>query len=441
MSRLSSRGTGSCLPSSRPRNPVPCRRFAAPSLALLLPSKTFAGSLVIGGRGVEMALVGAALDDLGDLGGREAELFVRVEEVRAEANAGVGPEVADDLSRAELSVDRLGLWRADHDRAAAAIRVARAQHLEAGRLEQLDEQRRLLHRALTDPLDADLLDELVARGCGVERRYVWGPSQEPGRAFSVVLLGLERERARVRLPTGEGRLQPFGEIGADVEPAGPRPAAEPLDAPTDREVDAERGDVERNGARGLVRVEHDERSRLVRAADDRLDVLDLSGLEEDVAERDEQRPLVDRVQHTGDVRGDLDLGAPPVLSLVEVANRGKLPFAVDDPVARRLELEAGEHDRLRDGDVLVHRHRPRRRADDLSQLVSDRRRRLPPAFGPCAHASLAPLARVAKQALLRSDGHRAQRMVDQVGRVLEDRKAVAVALEWLHLTNVPHAQR
>jgi hypothetical protein len=39
-----------------------------------------------------MALVGAALDDLGDLGGREAELVVRVEEVRAEANAGVGPE-------------------------------------------------------------------------------------------------------------------------------------------------------------------------------------------------------------------------------------------------------------------------------------------------------------------------------------------------------------
>src|SRR5512133_1451373 len=132
MSRPSSRGTGSCRPSSRPRNPVPCRRFAAPSLALLLPSKTFAGSLVIGGRGVEMPLVRAALDDLGDLAGREAELVVGVEEMRAEANASVGTEVADDLARAELAVDGLGLGCADHDRAAAPIRVARAEHLEAG---------------------------------------------------------------------------------------------------------------------------------------------------------------------------------------------------------------------------------------------------------------------------------------------------------------------
>src|SRR5207302_1186316 len=62
-----------------------------------LPRKRFAGSLVLANGCVEVALVSAGLDDLGDLGGREAELAVCVEEVRAEANAGVGPEVADDL--------------------------------------------------------------------------------------------------------------------------------------------------------------------------------------------------------------------------------------------------------------------------------------------------------------------------------------------------------
>src|SRR6266498_2973495 len=65
------------------------------------------------GRGVEMALVGATLDDLGDLGGRKAELFVRVEEVRTEADACVRPKVADDLARPELAVDGLRLGSPD----------------------------------------------------------------------------------------------------------------------------------------------------------------------------------------------------------------------------------------------------------------------------------------------------------------------------------------
>ena len=86
-----------------------------------------------------MALPGAALDDLGDLSGCETQLVVRIEEVRAEANAGVGPKVADDLARGELAVDGFGLRGADDHRAATAIGVARAQHLETDRLEQPDE--------------------------------------------------------------------------------------------------------------------------------------------------------------------------------------------------------------------------------------------------------------------------------------------------------------
>ena len=43
----------------------------------------------------------------------------------------------------------------------------------------------------------------------------------------------------------------------------------------------------------LVAVEDHVRADLVRAPHDRLDVLDLAGLEEHMADRDEQRPLVD----------------------------------------------------------------------------------------------------------------------------------------------------
>src|SRR5207237_5171968 len=166
--------------------------------------------------------------------------------------------------------------------------------------------------------------------------------------------------------------------------------------------------------------------------DERLDFLVVAASEEDVTERNEERLLVDRCQHPGAVREDLDLRAPATLRLVEVPNRGKLALAVDDPVPWRLELEAREDDRLRDSDVLVHHRRPGCRADDPAELVSDGRRRLPPAFRPRAHATLAPLARVPTQPLLGAHGHRSERVVDQVGRVLEDRKAVAVALARLH---------
>ena len=85
---------------------------------------------------------------------------------------GVGPEVADDLPLAELLVHGLELRRAHRDRAAAARSIARAADLEAGLVGEVDQQLRLPDRVLADPLDADLLDQVVARGRRVERRHV-----------------------------------------------------------------------------------------------------------------------------------------------------------------------------------------------------------------------------------------------------------------------------
>ena len=157
-----------------------------------------------------------------------------------------------------------------------------------------DEQLGLPHRVGADPVDSDLLDDVVARGRRIEGGHVRRAGQEAPRAVRVLELGLEAERPRVRLPADERRLERLGQVGADVEPARARPAAEPLDAPADREVDVQRGHVERDGADRLVGVEHDVRADLVRPLDDRLDVLDAPGLEDHVADRDEQRPLVDR---------------------------------------------------------------------------------------------------------------------------------------------------
>ena len=92
--------------------------------------------------------------------------------------AGVGPEVADDTALAELAVYGRIVRRADEHGAAAPVRLARARDLEAGALEQLDEERRQHERPLADPLDADLLDHVVARARGVERRHVRGAREE-----------------------------------------------------------------------------------------------------------------------------------------------------------------------------------------------------------------------------------------------------------------------
>ena len=152
---------------------------------------------------------------------------------------------------------------------------AGAAHLEAGLVGEVDQQLRLAERVLTDAVDADLLDQVVARGRGVERRHVRRAGEEARRAGRVAHLLLEAERPLVRLPAGEGRLEPLGEVRADVEPAVAGPAAEPLDGAADGEVDAERGDVERDDPGRLVAVEDHVRADLVGAAHDRLDVLDL----------------------------------------------------------------------------------------------------------------------------------------------------------------------
>ena len=298
--------------------------------------------------------------------------------------------------------------------------------LEPGLVDEVDEQRRLPHRVLADPLDADLGDDLVAGARRVVRRDDRRARQEARRAGRRLHLGLERERPRVPLPARERRLELLGEVGPHVEPAGARPAAQPLDRAADAELDAERRHVERHRARRLVRVEADVRAGLVRALDDALDRLDLRGLVEHVRDRHEQRALVDRVDHRVGVLADDDLGAEARPRLLHVAHRREEPLLEDDAVARRLQVEAREDDRLGDRHVLVHDGRAGRRADDPADQVADAEHRVPPAFAPGARAARRPLARELLQPALGLRRHRAERVVDQVRRRLEDREAIAV---------------
>src|SRR5205085_4780333 len=101
-------------------------------------------------------------------------------------------------------------------------------------------------RVRTDPLDADLLDQVVAGRARVQRGDVRRPGQEPRNAVRILQLRLEGERSRVRLPARHRRLEPLDQIGTHVQPAGAGAAAEPLDRAADCEVDGERRYVEPN---------------------------------------------------------------------------------------------------------------------------------------------------------------------------------------------------
>ena len=172
------------------------------------------------------------------------------------------------------------------------------------------------------------------------------------------------------------------------------------------------------------------RAHVVRTAHDPLDVLDLARLEEDVGDGDEERALVDRLDDLLVVLADDDVEVG--LSLEEVAHGGKVRAFVDDAISVRPGAEAREHDRLRDRDVLVHHRRAGRRADNAADLIADRHWHLPPALAPGADPAVSPRARVLRHPVLNLRGHRAERVVDQVGRLREDRELGAVVEQLAH---------
>ena len=149
-----------------------------------------------------------------------------------------------------------------------------------------------------------------------------------------------------------------------------------------------------------------------------------------MADRDEQGPLVDRVDDRAVVLAHDHLEVR--LRLVEVAHRREVAALVDDAVPRRARLEAGADHSFGDRHVLVHHGRAGRRPDDPAYLVADPQWQLPPALSPGPDPALSPGASVLRQPLLRSRRHRAERVVDQVRGVLEDRELGAVVEQLAH---------
>ncbi len=240
-------------------------------------------------------------------------------------------------------------------------------------------------------------------------------------------------------PTTDGRSA-ADEIRAHVQVSGARSAAEPFHRAADGEVDAEIGQVHRNGA-GAPGTRRGRSTRPTRCAFsiDRTHVLKARAPEQDQRDRHQRRAIVDGVDQAIDRRADRRIGfhvddirAIPAEPLEQVVIRRKIEILQHDAVARAVVAEAGRDDRLRDGRVLVHRDGVGRRTQQRREQVAGLAAHLPPAFMPRLHASPVPLVGKRRQILARASRHRAERMTDEIRAGLDDREFGAPLEERIH---------
>ena len=70
----------------------------------------------------------------------------------------------------------------------------------------------------------------------------------------------------------------------------------------------------------------------------------------------------------------------------------------------------------------MHDHGVLAGADDARDLISDRHRHVPPAFGPRAHTPRRPTVGVLVQSFVRCPRHRAETVRNEVDSLVQDRK-------------------
>ncbi|MBK9753843.1 MAG: hypothetical protein IPO88_10115 [Nannocystis sp.] len=192
-------------------------------------------------------------------------------------------------------------------------------------------------------------------------------------------------------------------------------------------------DVDRDGADGLIDVDHDQRADLVGAGADRLDVLQRPGDVDAVGDRDDRGALVDRGEHAlqrdrhAVVGGDqVEVGPELAVAVPHVEHVGELQGLDDDLVSGAGEVEGAGDGGLKVGDVLVQDRLAGGGAEEAGRAVGGGLQHVEP-VRPDLDALAGPVGGVLGE---RGDGlsrHGAHAVAVHVGRVGEDRVVLAVA--------------
>src|SRR6266568_1771232 len=310
-----------------------------------------------------MFFEGARGENLLDLRQREINLFIRVVEMRREADAGLGAIVHQDLAGDQLAHHLRRVGAINGDGAGAFGGVHGRVDAPAAGLRASNHARRLAHGLFADGPDADLIENFQAGLAGVERRDVRGAIEiTEGIIAAINRAGFEIERALMREPPRKRGLAFGAQVGADVKIADPRSAAEPLENSADGEIAAEHAHINGDGAGGLKEIEDDVGADAVSAFDDGAGIDDGGAAEEHQGNGDEKSVLVNRGENFFERDADavltgngFDAGAETGLFVVEILDGGKFEVHQDDFVARATEIETGTDNGLDDGDVLMER--------------------------------------------------------------------------------------
>src|ERR1043166_5784593 len=248
----------------------------------------------------------------------------------------------------------------DDDRAATLGWILRAIYAEAGVLRQFDEACGLAHGFGADVLDAHLIHDLVAGSRRKHRRNVGRAVQKTGDVAGVIVLGRKRERLAVRRPACHPRLKLGPQVAAYVQITCARPAEQPFHGAAGGEIETKLANIQWNSARRLVNVGDHFGAHIVGAARDRRKILNVGTAKADVRHRDECGLSVNRCQQLVQRHGNAVIGGDGnkarAGSLVNVEVRGEIHFLGNDLVSLLAPIEAGQHDRLADGYVLLHHH-------------------------------------------------------------------------------------
>ena len=118
--------------------------------------------------------------------------------------------------------------------------------------------------------------------------------------------------------------------------------------------------------------------------------------------------------------------------VVDVHHRRKIHRFVNNLVATLGKIKTRQDERLTDGNVLMHHDGTRSGSDDTGDFVANGQRHFPPAFSPGAYAARGPGFGVIVQSVVGRLRHRAQRVVDQVQGVFQNRKLRAVRKKFVH---------
>src|SRR5438105_13631508 len=196
------------------------------------------------------------------------EVVFRSEDVGADAQV-LATRIDLEAARLDLlrKVHRVGVPHGDE----GAVVGADA----GGPRQQVAEHRLLRERILAQALDAELERELES-GQGL---HAWQHRRrrfEPGIAAGPELrwLGARvKEWILLRIPPGVDGAHAVDEPRPDIEPARTRAAAQGLVGAADREVRAERLEIDWHDARVVVDIEHHQRAGGVRVVDEPRQVL------------------------------------------------------------------------------------------------------------------------------------------------------------------------